>query len=71
MANSKPYLSLPANEPIKSYAPCTPERDDIKAKLQELRNQQIEIPIIIGGKEIRTGNMGKCILPHDHETVMG
>ena len=71
MSNAKFNLSLPTNEPIKSYAPCTPERDDIKVKLQELKSRQIEIPIIIGGKEIKTGNMGKCVLPHDHGTVVG
>ena len=71
MANAKPDLSLPSNEPIKSYAPRTPERDEIKAKLQELKNSQIEIPIIIGGKEIKTGNTGTCVLPHDHGTVLG
>ena len=71
MANTKPDLSLPPNEPIKSYAPRTPERDEIKTKLQELKNRQIEIPIIIGGKEIKTGNIGSCILPHDHRAVVG
>ena len=71
MANAKFNLSLPSNEPIKSYAPGTPERKDIKAKLKKLKTRQIEIPVIIGGKEVKTGNMGKCILPHDHETVIG
>ena len=71
MANAKFNLSLPSNEPIKSYAPGTLERRDIKAKLKELKAQQIEIPVIIGGKEIKTGNMGKCVLPHDHGTVVG
>ena len=64
-------LSLPSNEPIKSYAPGTPERKQIKIKLKELKNRQIEIPIIIGDKEIKTGNLGQCILPHDHGTVVG
>ena len=71
MSNAKFNLSLPSNEPIKTYAPNTPERKDIKAKLKELRNQQIEIPLIIGGKEVKTGNLGKCILPHNHGTVVG
>ena len=44
MANAKFNLSLPSNEPIKSYAPGTLERRDIKAKLKELKAQQIEIP---------------------------
>ena len=71
MANAKFNLNLPSNEPVRSYAPGTPERKDIKAKLKELKNRHIEIPIIIGGKEIKTGNLGKCILPHNHGTVVG
>ncbi|GJQ59941.1 MAG: L-glutamate gamma-semialdehyde dehydrogenase [Candidatus Scalindua sp. AMX11] len=71
MSNAKFNLNLPINETIKSYAPNSPERKIIKAKLSELRSQQGEIPLIIGGKEIKTGNTGKCILPHDHETVIG
>jgi 1-pyrroline-5-carboxylate dehydrogenase len=71
MVNAKFNLSLPSNEQIKSYAPGTPERNDIKTKLKELKNREIEIPIIIGGKEIKTGNLGQCILPHDHGTAVG
>ena len=71
MANAKFNLSLPSNEPIKSYAPGTPERKDIKAKLKELKARQVEIPIIIGGKEVKTGNLGECVLPHDHKTAVG
>ena len=71
MANAKFNLSLPSNEPIKSYVPGTPERKDIKAKLKELKARQVEIPIIIGGKEVKTGNLGECVLPHDHKTAVG
>ncbi len=71
MVNAKYDLSLPSNEPVKDYAPGTPERENVKAKLKELKNRQIEIPIIIGGKEIRTGNLGQCVLPHDHSTIVG
>ncbi len=71
MPNAKFELPLPPNEPIKSYAPGTPERAALKEKLVELRSQQIEIPLIIGGKEVKTGKTGKCILPHDHQTVIG
>ncbi|MCP4268172.1 MAG: L-glutamate gamma-semialdehyde dehydrogenase [Candidatus Brocadiaceae bacterium] len=71
MANAKFNLSLPSNEPIKSYIPGTPERTQIETKLKELKSREIEIPIIIGGKEIKTGNLGQCILPHDHRTVVG
>lgn len=71
MTNAKFNLNLPSNEPIKTYAPGTPERNEIKGKLKELKNKQIEIPIIIGGKEIRTGNLGKCLIPHNHGSVLG
>lgn len=71
MANAKYNLPLPSNEPVKSYAPGTPERKTIKDKLSELKNQQIEIPLIIGGREVRTGKLGSCILPHDHGKIIG
>jgi 1-pyrroline-5-carboxylate dehydrogenase len=71
VANAKFNLPLPPNEPLKGYAPGSPERTSLKAKLKELRSQQIEIPLIIGGKEVRTGKKGKCILPHAHKTVIG
>ncbi len=71
MVNAKFNLNLPSNETIKSYTSGTSEREDIKIKLKELKSRQIEIPIIIGGKEIKTGNLGKCVLPHDHGTVVG
>jgi 1-pyrroline-5-carboxylate dehydrogenase len=71
VANAQFNLPLPPNEPLKSYAPGSPERISLKAKLKELRSQQIEIPLIIGGKEVRTGKKGKCILPHAHKTVIG
>ncbi|NIO04365.1 MAG: L-glutamate gamma-semialdehyde dehydrogenase [Proteobacteria bacterium] len=71
MPNALFKVPLPANEPIKSYAPETPEREELKAKLSELKGQQIEIPLIIGGKEVKTGKLGQCVLPHDHQTVIG
>lgn len=71
MGNAKFNLPLPPNDPIRSYAPGSPERKAIQAKLTELKSKQIEIPLIIGGKEVKTGNMGKCVLPHDHQTVIG
>jgi len=71
MGNAIYNLSLPVNEPIKTYAPGTPERQAVKATLSELKSREIEIPLIIGGKEIKTGKLGKCILPHDHRRVIG
>ena len=60
----------PENDPIRSYAPGTPERDELKAKIDELKGQEIEIPLIIGGREVKTGNIGKCIIPHNHKYVL-
>lgn len=71
MANAIFNLTLPDNEEVKSYAPGTPERELLKAKLAEMQNQQIDIPLIIGGKEIRTGNTENIVLPHNHKKVLG
>jgi 1-pyrroline-5-carboxylate dehydrogenase len=65
MANALIRIDRPANEPVLSYAPGTPERAAITAKLAELRGKEIEIPLIIGGREIRTGRVQPCIIPHD------
>jgi 1-pyrroline-5-carboxylate dehydrogenase len=63
-------VPTPRNEPVKDYAPGSPERASLKAKLKELRSKTIEIPIVIDGEEIRTGNMGECRAPHDHGKLL-
>jgi len=63
-------VPIPRNEPVRSYAPGSPERASLKAKLEEMRNQTIEIPLVIGGDEIRTGKMGECRAPHDHKVLL-
>ncbi|MEJ2197983.1 MAG: aldehyde dehydrogenase family protein [Desulfuromonadales bacterium] len=60
-------VPTPANEPINSYAPGTPERDLLKAAIADIAAKKVEIPLIIGGKEVRTGKLGKVIMPHDHQ----
>jgi len=59
-------VPMPENEPVCDYAPGTPERDRLKAKLAELSSTEIEIPLIIGGEEVRTGKTRKAVMPHDH-----
>ena len=59
------------NEPIKDYLPGSEEKVSLKAKLKELSSTTFDIPIIINGQEIRTGNTEKCIMPHDHKHVLG
>src|SRR5262249_21110248 len=60
----------PVNEPNYSYAPGTPQRAELKARLRSMAAEKIEIPIVIGGKEIRTGRLEKSIMPHDHGHVL-
>jgi len=64
-------VPMPVNEPIYSYAPGTSERDLLKAAIDEISSKKVEIPLIIGGKEVRTGNLGKVVMPHDHQHVLG
>ena len=69
----KGVFKLPniTNEPIKSYAPGSPERAALKEKLNEIHNQVVDIPMIIGGKEIRTDKLADIRPPHDHQHLLG
>ncbi len=60
----------PSNEPVRAYGPGSPEKKSIKAKLAEMRSREIEIPLIIGGEEVRTGKFGTCVIPHRHGHVL-
>jgi 1-pyrroline-5-carboxylate dehydrogenase len=61
----------PINEPVKGYAPGSPERASLKARLETMAGERIEIPIIIGGKEFRTGEIAHAVMPHAHSHVLG
>ena len=63
-------VPTPVNEPIKSYAPGSPERTDLKARLDSMASERIDIPVIIGGKEIRTGQTSQAVMPHNHKHVL-
>ena len=71
MPNSKLVVPIPENEPILSYSPGSKERELIKKKIAELKSEVIEIPLIIGGKEVQTGNFGECRIPHNHNYLLG
>ena len=60
----------PQNEPNLSYAPGSPERAELKAKLKAMAAQRIEIPLVIGGREIRTGKTAQAVMPHKHAHVL-
>ncbi len=59
------------NEPVLSYAPGTPERAELKAALRSISDQDADIPVIIGGEEIRTGRTHPLPAPHDHGLRLG
>ncbi len=70
MNNAQFYYARPQNEPVIEYTKGTPERKTLEAELKRQSNIQVEIPLIIGGKEIRTGKTGKVVMPHDHQHVL-
>jgi len=60
----------PVNEPVKSYAPGSPEKQALKARLASMAKERVDIPIVIDGKEIRTGDIAHSVMPHDHRHVL-
>ena len=70
MNNANYIFREPKNEPVYSYAPGTPERKALKAELERQYNKVIEIPLIIGGKDVKTGDMGTVVMPTEHKHVL-
>jgi 1-pyrroline-5-carboxylate dehydrogenase len=60
----------PVNEPNKTYAPGSPERAELKARLKSMAAEKVDIPLIIGGREIRTGHTHQAVMPHAHGHVL-
>ena len=60
----------PENEPVRSYAPGTREREELRLRLQQLQSEQIEAPMVIGGEEVRTGDTFESVMPHDKDHVL-
>lgn len=70
MNNSNYVFREPQNEPVYSYAPGTKERELLQQELERQYNQVIEIPAIIGGKEVKTGDMGTVVMPTEHQHIL-
>ncbi len=70
MNNGIVTIPAPRNEPVLDYAPSSPERRSLKARLVELTNQTIEIPAVINGREVRTGSSEPVVSPHNHQHVL-
>ena len=58
------------NEPVKGYLPGSPERASLAAKLREFSGQRLEIPLVIGGEEVRTGRTRAAVMPHRHAHIL-
>jgi 1-pyrroline-5-carboxylate dehydrogenase len=63
-------VPAPINEPVRTYAPGSPERRAIKARLASMASERVDIPLIIGGEEIRTGTVRHAVMPHDYRHVL-
>lgn len=70
MNNAIFNFKQPANLPVKTYQPGSNDRELLKQALKQIESEVIDIPLIIGGKEVRTGNTGTVVMPHDHKHVL-
>src|SRR6266498_2089605 len=60
----------PQNEAVKDYAPGTPEREALRLTLQQMQSEQIELPLVIGGEEVRTTETFEAVMPHEKDHVL-
>ncbi len=70
---SKPGIfrpPTPVNEPVRSYAPGSPEREELRVRLTQMEHERIEIPMVIGGKEVGTKETTQAVMPHRKEHVL-
>jgi 1-pyrroline-5-carboxylate dehydrogenase len=58
------------NEPIHDYEPGSPARSRLQLRVEQMRNERIEIPLVIGGKDVTTGDLKQAVMPHDKEHVL-
>ncbi|MEJ2086219.1 MAG: L-glutamate gamma-semialdehyde dehydrogenase, partial [Acidobacteriota bacterium] len=70
MANAIIRVPEPSNEPVRTYSPGSNEKASLKRALENMMSESIEIPVLVGGEEIRTGALEKSICPHDHGHVL-
>ena len=69
MIHGNVRVPQPINDPVRSYAPGSPERAEVKEALKRLTAEKLDIPVVIGGKEIRTGKIAQAFSPHRHQHV--
>ncbi|HET9192148.1 MAG TPA: L-glutamate gamma-semialdehyde dehydrogenase [Vicinamibacterales bacterium] len=66
-----PRVPAPVNDFNRSYLPGSPERAELKARLKTMAAERVDIPLVIGGREIRTGRTQPVVMPHNHRHVLG
>ena len=64
-------VPTPVNDPVRPYGPGSAEKVELKARLAAMANERLDIPLVIGGKDVYTGNKATAIMPHDHGHVLG
>ena len=60
----------PVNEPVKDYAPGSPEREELRRRLDQMQSERIELPLVIGGEEVSTGDTAEVVMPHKKSHVL-
>jgi 1-pyrroline-5-carboxylate dehydrogenase len=65
------HVPEPYNEPVKGYEPGSPEREELRKRLDELSSQRLAIPLVIGGEEVETGDTFEAVMPHKRSHVLG
>ena len=65
------YYPMPVNEPVLNYAPGSREKSALKKVLKQLKNEVADIPLYIGGEEVRTGKKTAIHPPHEHKHLLG
>ncbi|MDR3279350.1 MAG: L-glutamate gamma-semialdehyde dehydrogenase [Synergistaceae bacterium] len=71
MNNAVYKLERPVNEPTRDYAPGSPDAESLLKEIKRQSSIEVEIPLIIGGKEIKTGNVANVVMPHNHKHKLG
>jgi 1-pyrroline-5-carboxylate dehydrogenase len=63
-------VPAPRNEPVKTYAPGSPERAELKARLKSMAGERVDIPLVVDGKKVSTGKTSPVVSPHNHRHVL-
>ena len=71
MTDAVVRVPTPINEPVKDYAPGSPERTSLKRKLDQMSGERIDIPMVIGGRDVTSGEIYETVMPHAKKHILG